>query len=126
MLFYVINTLKALFPCVKKMASLYRYYHKIESTLKSTVTTDYILIHAYDALELYNHFKSILGEFIKKPEKYITTEEERQIIRHIIVDELNYFNEEMKNLFLDKYYFPYGKGYGVTLLKEDNFTGSSK
>ena len=26
----------------------------------------------------------------------------------------------MKNLFLDKYYFPYGKGFGVKLLKEED------
>lgn len=29
----------------------------------------------------------------------------------------------MKNLFLDKYYFPYGKGFGVKLFKEEDLTG---
>ena len=32
----------------------------------------------------------------------------------------------MKNLFLDKYFFPYGKGYGVKLFKEDELSGDSK
>ena len=32
----------------------------------------------------------------------------------------------MKNLFLDKYFFPYGKGYGVKLFREDELTGDSK
>lgn len=32
----------------------------------------------------------------------------------------------MKNLFLDKYYFPYGKGYGVKLFREDQLTGSMR
>ena len=32
----------------------------------------------------------------------------------------------MKNLFLDKYFFPYGKGYGVKLFREDELTGKPK
>ena len=32
----------------------------------------------------------------------------------------------MKNLFLDKYFFPYGKGYGVKLFREDQLFGESK
>jgi hypothetical protein len=35
-------------------------------------------------------------------------------------------NEDMKNLFLDKYFFPYGKGYGVKLFREDELTGNTR
>ena len=32
----------------------------------------------------------------------------------------------MKNLFLDKYFFPYGKGFGVKLFREDELSEESK
>lgn len=60
-LFYIINTLKDLFPCVKKMSNLSRYYSHTEKQLNSTVSNDYVLTHAYEAQELYHAFKAILG-----------------------------------------------------------------
>lgn len=38
------------------------------------------------------------------------------MIKSVIENELPKINEEMKNLFLDKHYFPYGKGFAVRLL----------
>lgn len=64
--------LKDLFPCVKKMSNLSRYYIKIETQLNSTLTMDYISMIAFEAQELYNCFKAVLGEMITDPEKYIT------------------------------------------------------
>lgn len=32
----------------------------------------------------------------------------------------------MKNLFLDKYYFPYGKGFGVKLIKEEDLVDKNR
>ena len=48
-LFYIINTLKDLFPCVKKMSNLSRYYSQTEHQLHATVSNDYVLTHAYEA-----------------------------------------------------------------------------
>lgn len=47
MLFYVINTLFDLFPCVHKMSSLYRYYHHTEKLMKTEATIDYVMTIAY-------------------------------------------------------------------------------
>ena len=67
MLFYTINMLKYLFPCVKKMSSLSRYYSKIEKDLQCKLTYDYVMVHAFEAQDLYNCFKAILGEMMSKP-----------------------------------------------------------
>ncbi len=67
--------MKCLFPCVKKMSSLSRYYNKIENDLNSKLTYDYVMVHAFEAQDMYNCFKAILGEMISKPEVYIKTEE---------------------------------------------------
>lgn len=48
------------------------------------------------------------------------------MIKYVIEDELTKLNEEMKNLFLDKYYFPYGQGYVVKLLREEDLQGRSR
>jgi hypothetical protein len=39
---------------------------------------------------------------------------------------LTSINEELKNLFLDKYFFPYGKGYGIKLMKIEELTDTSR
>jgi len=41
------------------------------------------------------------------------------MLKCVIYEELPKINEDMKNLFLDKYYCPYNKGFGVKLLKEE-------
>jgi hypothetical protein len=66
-LFYTINTLRDLFPCVKKMSSLHRYYSITEKQLHTTATSDYVYVQAYEAQELYHSFKAILSEMISKP-----------------------------------------------------------
>lgn len=40
-------------------------------------------------------------------------------MRGILIDELNCVNEEMKRLFLDKYFYPLGKGIGVKLFRPE-------
>ena len=39
------------------------------------------------------------------------------MMKQILCVDLPWVNEEMKKLFLDKYFFPYEKGYGVKLYK---------
>ncbi len=48
------------------------------------------------------------------------------MIKYIVEEVLPKINEEMKNLFLDKYFFPYGKGFGVKLFKEEELTGNNR
>lgn len=48
------------------------------------------------------------------------------MIKYIVEEVLPKINEEMKNLFLDKYFFPYGKGFGVKLFKEEDLTGNNR
>jgi hypothetical protein len=48
------------------------------------------------------------------------------MLKYVLEDELVKINEEMKCLFLDKYFFPYGKGYGVKLLKIEELKDNSK
>lgn len=48
------------------------------------------------------------------------------MFKYVLEDELLKINEEMKNLFLDKYFYPYGKGYSVKLLKLEELTDQSK
>jgi hypothetical protein len=48
------------------------------------------------------------------------------MIKYVLEDVVIKLNEDMKNLFLDKYYFPYGKGFGVKLFRDDELTGSAK
>jgi len=47
------------------------------------------------------------------------------MIKYVLEEVVVKLNEDMKNLFLDKYFFPYGKGYGVKLFREDELTGST-
>jgi hypothetical protein len=35
----------------------------------------------------------------------------------MLEESLPYINEEMKKLFLDKYFYPYGKGIGIRLFR---------
>jgi len=40
-------------------------------------------------------------------------------MRAVLVDELTFINEEMKKLFLDKYFYPLGRGIGVKLFRPE-------
>ena len=40
-------------------------------------------------------------------------------MRGVLVDELSFINEEMKKLFLDKYFYPLGRGIGVKLFRPE-------
>jgi hypothetical protein len=43
-------------------------------------------------------------------------------MRGILLEELSTINEEMKKLFLDKYFYPLGKGIGVKLFRPEEQT----
>lgn len=60
---------------------------------------------------------------IGKPNEYLSSESDLKMMKYVWDEVLIKINEEMKNLFLDKYYFPYGQGFGVKLLKEEEMTG---
>lgn len=105
------------------MSSLYRYYHHTEKQLKTEATVDYVMTIAYEAQEFYNRFKAIITEMISKPEEHLKSESDLKMMKYVLEDVLIKINEEMKNLFLDKYYFPYGRGLGVKLMKEEDFSG---
>lgn len=71
MLFYTTNTLNELFVCVRKISSLHRYYSKEEKILGTSANSDFVLTVAYEAQEIYNCFKAILGSMIALPDKYL-------------------------------------------------------
>lgn len=48
------------------------------------------------------------------------------MLKYLLEDELIKLNQHMKNLFLDKYFFPYGKGYAIRLLKLQDLDGQTK
>lgn len=48
------------------------------------------------------------------------------MLRYVLEDQLIAINEHMKNLFLDKYFFPFGQGYAVKLLRVEELAGNSK
>lgn len=88
MLFYVINTLNELFPCVRKISSLHRYYSPREKQLNTSATSDFVMVLSYEAHELYNFFKAILGEMIGRPDIYIKTDDDRKMIKYVLEDVL--------------------------------------
>jgi hypothetical protein len=45
--------------------------------------------------------------------------DQQPIMKAILEECLPIINEEMKKLFLDKYFFPYSKGITLKLLKTD-------
>ncbi len=94
-----------------------RYYKQAEKERYKFLLSDFVYTNAYHAQELYTKFKIILGEVIRFPEKYISNMNQKIMLKYLLEDELIKLNEDMKNLFLDKYFFPYGKGYIVKLLK---------
>lgn len=48
------------------------------------------------------------------------------MIKYVLEEVVISLNEDMKNLFLDKYFFPYGKGFGVKLFREEELNGDAK
>lgn len=54
---------------------------------------------------------------LARPESYLKNDNDKEMIKYVLEDVVVRLNEDMKNLFLDKYYFPYGKGYGVKLFR---------
>lgn len=118
MLFYCTNMLRLLFRAVEKMPFLGRYYkQQYSATICSAVETI-----AAQAQRLYGAFKHALTEILYRKEEYIRTREDEAIMRGMLMDELTFINEEMKKLFLDKYFYPLGKGIGVKLFKPEEQT----
>ncbi len=87
---------------------------------------DFVMILAYQAQEFYCTYKAILGEVIRFPKQYVRSIEDRNMVKFVLEDQLVGFNEAMKGLFLDKYFFPFGQGYGIKLLKVEELPDHSK
>lgn len=51
------------------------------------------MMSAYEAHELYNYFKAMLVEMISRPEVYIKTESDQNMIQYVLGDVLNNINE---------------------------------
>ena len=113
MLFYSINMLRQLLKVVQKMPLIGRYY----KAKNNSVVSSAIEIIALQAQKLYGTFKLYLCEILNHPLAYIKNKDDEVIFRGILVDELTDINEEMKKLFLDKYFYPLGKGIGVKLFR---------
>jgi hypothetical protein len=108
-----------------KISPLARYYKEGELHCQSLLR-DFVMTLAYHAQEMYTTFKAILGEIIRFPGQYVRSAEERQMVKFVLEDQLISINEAMKSLFLDKYFFPFGRGYGVKLLKIEELADHSK
>lgn len=118
LLFYCINMLKLLFKVVEKMPFLGRYYKcKHNATISSAVE-----IIAVQAQRLYGGFKYALSEILYRRDVYIREKGDEKIMKGILDDELTYINEEMKKLFLDKYFYPLGKGIAIKLFRPEEQT----
>jgi hypothetical protein len=107
------SLLKMVFVIVSKMPLLGRYY-KEQNEL---VTCNFINTLAVHAQKIYVSFRVLLCHVIENPKTYLPTREHEMIMKSILCDELPLINEEMKKLFLDKYFYPLGKGIGLRLFK---------
>lgn len=115
MLFYNIGLLKMIFRIVAKMPLLGRYYKpKNEQVICSFINT--IAIHAQ---KVYISFSQILIHMVENPSVHIPTKSDEKIMQVVLRDELPSINEEMKKLFLDKYFYPLGKGIGIKLFRTE-------
>ena len=56
---------------------------------------------------------------IENPKVHIPTKNDEIMMKVVLKDELSEINEEMKKLFLDKYFYPLGKGIGIKLFKPE-------
>ena len=114
-MFYLNHLFVDLFKIVNKMPLLGRYYKEANEI----VTTTFIETIAVQAQKLYVPFKSMLQELLINPKKYLHSREDEQLVKIILEECLPSINEEMKKLFLDKYFYPYGKGIGVRLFRAE-------
>ena len=72
---------------------------------------------AYHSQIIYQGFRSCISEIISFSKDHLSRKEDEAIFKEILSGDLLWINEEMKKLFLDKYFYPYGKGYGVKLYR---------
>jgi hypothetical protein len=72
---------------------------------------------AYHSQLIYQGFRSCVSEIISFSKEHLSKKQDEIIFKDIISHDLPWINEEMKKLFLDKYFYPYGKGYGVKLYR---------
>jgi len=61
-----------------------------------------------------------LCHVIENPKIYLPSRDHEMIMKSILCDELPFINEEMKKLFLDKYFYPLSKGIGLKLFKPED------
>ena len=64
-------------------------------------------------------YKAMLQELLSNHKKYLKNREDEKMVKIILEECLPVINEEMKKLFLDKYFYPYGKGIGVRLFRTE-------
>lgn len=74
---------------------------------------------AVHAQKIYISFRQILSHMIDNPTVHIPTRGDELVMKSILRDELAWINEEMKKLFLDKYFYPLGKGIGIKLFRPE-------
>lgn len=113
MLFYNMGLLKMLFRVVAKMPLLGRYY-KQKNELVVGIFINTIAIHAQ---KLYISFRQILGHMIQNPRVHIPTKQDQMMMKTVLRDELPQINQQIKKIFLDKYFYPLGKGIGIKLFR---------
>ena len=97
------------------MPFLGRYY---KSSCNAVVSSAVEII-ALQAQKLYSFFKACLSEILYRREYYIKNKDDELILRAVFAEELITINEEMKKLFLDKYFYPLGRGIGVKLFRPE-------
>ena len=114
-MFYLHQLFIELFKVVKKMPLIGRYY----KDKNAAVTCGFIEVIAVQAQKFYNYFKLSLQEVLSNVKYYLKSREEEQLMKAILDECLPFINEEMKKLFLDKYFYPYGKGICVKLFRTE-------
>ena len=95
------------------MSLIGRYYKQSNSK----VTCAFVEAIAVQAQKLYCCLKNILIEMLNNNRKYIADKNDEKIMKEVLAESLPQVNQEMKKLFLDKYFYPYGKGIIVKLFR---------
>ena len=80
---------------------------------------------AVHAQKIYVSFRQVLGHMIENPKVHIPQRGDEIVMKTILKDELAWINQEMKKLFLDKYFYPLGKGIGIKLFRPQQQGGES-
>ena len=102
-LFVIRKLLVCLFSVVKKIDGLELYYdnekvnpkekeNKTKVRLEEKHITEFVSMISFHAQELYAIFKAILGEMLRFPDKYLETDQKRDIIKYILKNELEQIN----------------------------------